>query len=448
MLTTTMSPRRTAALAAPRAWSPRRDGAARHTGVRRQQWRRCERRSRPGRTASSDRAESRRRCADRPGRRAASRHVLRLPDRRSPMDRQRRPRRASPSSCSRRPRASRSKRVAALQPTLIAATTYYQLDPVRSRAGEDRASDRYLARRVDKETWQQSTVRVGGAVRSRSRGRGPPRRRERRAGRGRRARGIPQWQRPDVSFGPVIPDRICTVNSTSDASAALLSALGLSWPRGPRPGYRAAGREARRVSQEQMGLFDADAPHCSPTSGNDAARCRVREAGRVPEHRLYNAAPTSRSIPPSRSRWRSRRCSTSVCGAGDRAVAGPRAGLMRRCGRRGGGIPGARPPRQDLAPGVQRCTVSQSVKAPNGPGECRDHAKNSEHAVKSSENSQDPVMAALSAMLDQLSPLADTDTDRRRGDGGDPDRPDRAAGEAPWRGRGGPAHRGDQVRPA
>nr|WP_255426345.1 ABC transporter substrate-binding protein [Pseudonocardia sp. C8] len=168
------------------------------------------------------------------------------------------------------------ERVAALRPTLIAATTYYQLDPVRAEL-EKIAPVIGPSSQVDKETWQQSTVRVGEAV-----GRADEARRvvadvERVVADARAAH--PQWQGRTFTFGPVIPGQdLYTVNSTSDASAALLSALGLQLaPAVTRlPNAGLPGRA--KVSQEQMGLFDADALLLAHFGG-DAARAEFEKQG-------------------------------------------------------------------------------------------------------------------------------------------------------------------------
>ncbi|MDQ4115558.1 MAG: hypothetical protein M3235_01195 [Actinomycetota bacterium] len=69
----------------------------------------------------------------------------------------------------------------------------------------------------------------------------------------------PRWQGRTFTFGPVIPGQeIYTVSSTSDASAALLSALGLrlapavtALPESEIPGRA-------KVSPERIGVLDAD----------------------------------------------------------------------------------------------------------------------------------------------------------------------------------------------
>lgn len=148
------------------------------------------------------------------------------------------------------------EQVAALRPDLIVATTYYQLGPVRERL-EQIAPVVGPSEGVDKETWQTTTTRVGEAV-----------------GRADQARKLVQdtegvlastraahlgWQGKTFTFGPVIPGQdLYTVNSTADASAALLSALGLrlapavtTLPESEIPGRA-------KVSRENLSVLDAD----------------------------------------------------------------------------------------------------------------------------------------------------------------------------------------------
>lgn len=148
------------------------------------------------------------------------------------------------------------ERIAAMRPTLIAATTYFQLEPVRARL-ESIAPVIGPGSRVDKETWQQTTTRIGDAV-----GRGDQARRivgdtERIVAATRTAH--PGWQGRTFTFGPVIPGQdLYTVNSTTDASAALLTALGLRLTPAVQnlPTSGIPGRA--RVSSESVGVFDAD----------------------------------------------------------------------------------------------------------------------------------------------------------------------------------------------
>ncbi|NIB31864.1 hypothetical protein HBB16_09180 [Pseudonocardia sp. MCCB 268] len=278
---------------------------------------------------------------------------------------------------------------------------------------------------VDKETWQQSTV---GSVRPSVARTGPPRRRERRAGRVADARAASTVAGPDVHVRPGDPDRICTVSSTSDArrQRCCVSTRPQLAPRSR--GYR--GRPAR-AGEGQPGADGALRRRRPP------AHAHFGVMPPVPSSRSRACSGTSAHYqrgstiprPASRSRWRSRRCSTSRmrCGRSRRCWTA-RWPDAARCGRRGGGIPGARP-RRDLAPGVQRAVSGRSRR--RTAGRYRGHTLEIRTCERSPGESEDPVMAALSAMLDQLSRSpTQTPTPPRRGDGGATDRPDRAAGES------------------
>lgn len=160
------------------------------------------------------------------------------------------------------------EQVAALKPELIVATTYYQLDQVRGQL-EAIAPVVGPAAQVEKETWQRSTVRVGEGV-----------------GRANEARELvkdteasltsmraahPGWQGRTITFGPVIPGQeLYTVNSASDASAALLTTLGLSLSPAVTqlPESEIPGRA--KISRERLGLLDADVLMLIHFGGEDA----------------------------------------------------------------------------------------------------------------------------------------------------------------------------------
>lgn len=177
------------------------------------------------------------------------------------------------------------EKVAALRPTLIAATTYYQLDPVRAEL-EKIAPVLGPGDQVDKETWQRTTQRVGEAVGRADRARRLVADAERTVADARAAH--PRWQGRTFTFGPVFPGQdLYTVNSTSDASAALLTGLGLRLA----PAVAAlpsAGLPGRaRVSAEEMGIFDADA-------------LLLAHFGDAAHRAAFEAQPTFRSIPAVR----------------------------------------------------------------------------------------------------------------------------------------------------
>lgn len=148
------------------------------------------------------------------------------------------------------------EQVAALRPDLIVATTYYQLDPVRERL-EQIAPVVGPSGGVDKETWQTTTIRVGEAIGRADQARKLVQDTESMLASARAAH--PRWQGKTFTFGPVIPGQeIYTVSATSDASAALLSALGLRLapPVTALPASEIPGRA--KISRESLDVLDAD----------------------------------------------------------------------------------------------------------------------------------------------------------------------------------------------
>lgn len=148
------------------------------------------------------------------------------------------------------------EQLASLEPDLIVATTYYGL-------ADDRAVLEGIApvlgpeTTADKETWQQSTVRVGEAV-----GLADEARRlvgETEALLARVRSEHPEWAGRTFTFGPVDSlDSLYTISSPDDASAALLRELGLvlsptvtSLPETATPGRG-------QVSLERLDVLDAD----------------------------------------------------------------------------------------------------------------------------------------------------------------------------------------------
>lgn len=146
--------------------------------------------------------------------------------------------------------------IAALEPDLVVATTYYGLDQFRGPL-ERIATVLGPATTADEETWQKTTLRVGEAV-----------------GRAEQARTLvkdtegvvattraahPAWHGRTFTFGPVIPGQeLYTVSTTADASAALLSELGLALAPAvvALPESEIPGRA--KVSLENIGVLDAD----------------------------------------------------------------------------------------------------------------------------------------------------------------------------------------------
>lgn len=148
------------------------------------------------------------------------------------------------------------EQVAALEPDLIVATTYYGLERFQGSL-EQIATVVGPSTTADEETWQETTTRVGEAV-----------------GQADRARQLvadvdgklaavrdthPDWKGRTFTFGPVIPgQQLYTVSGTDDPSAALLTQLGLELAPAVTalPESNMPGRAT--VSLENMGVLDAD----------------------------------------------------------------------------------------------------------------------------------------------------------------------------------------------
>lgn len=160
------------------------------------------------------------------------------------------------------------EKVAALKPDLIVATTHYDYEKDRSRL-EQITTVLGPTTTADKETWQQTTMRVGEAV-----------------GRANEARRLventeatlasvraehPDWAGRTFTTGPVNPgEQLYTVSSPDDVSAALLQQLGLvlSSKVTALPAADTAGRA--NVSLEQLSVLDADVMLLTHFGGDNA----------------------------------------------------------------------------------------------------------------------------------------------------------------------------------
>ena len=148
------------------------------------------------------------------------------------------------------------EQIAALEPDLIVATTYYGLERFRGRL-EQIAPVVGPGTTADEETWQETTTRVGEAVGQAEKAR------QLVAGVDAKPAAVraahPDWTGRTFTFGPVIPgQQLYTVSATDDPSAALLTQLGLTLAPAVTalPESDIPGRAT--VSMENLGVLDAD----------------------------------------------------------------------------------------------------------------------------------------------------------------------------------------------
>ncbi len=161
------------------------------------------------------------------------------------------------------------EQIAAYRPDLIVATTLFGFDEVRVQL-EGIATVVGPTTTADKESWRQTTMRVGEAV-----GRADEARRlvkDTEAALAAVRDAHPSWAGKTYTAGPAGPpnEPLYTINSTENFSAEIYASLGLVLS--PKvtalPESDTAGRAI--VSQEQINLLDADVVMLTHLGGPEA----------------------------------------------------------------------------------------------------------------------------------------------------------------------------------
>lgn len=161
------------------------------------------------------------------------------------------------------------EQVASHRPDLIVATTLFEFEQVRAQLAQI-ATVIGPTTTADKESWQQTTMRVGEAV-----GRADQARKlveDTEAGLSAVRDAHPNWAGKTYTAGPAGPpnEPLYTISSTENFSAEIYATLGLilspkvtALPESDTPGRA-------NVSQEQIRLLDADVVMLTHLSGPEA----------------------------------------------------------------------------------------------------------------------------------------------------------------------------------